>query len=185
MIITNNFLPDDVFKALQDYCNTNEFEIKQVGNKQFSVLPVPDFLLGFFQIPDHDLILAFLRSAKSDFDIRPSIHHDGVMAGMKIALASVLYINSKDDVTKNGTAFWKHHIYGKNAPDEISNEEFDRLLIEDANDLTKWKRIKTVWAEPNRRVLFSGKTFHSKFPSIIEVGNRKVLVCFYSKQEEL
>jgi hypothetical protein len=182
MIVDFNFLPKDVFTALQDYCQNNEFQIVEVGGKKFSVLPVPDFVLGFFQIPDHDLILSFIRSAKSDFDTKPSIHADYIVAGRKTALASVLYINSSLETTKNGTAFWTHEKYGEELKENISNEEFDRMLIEDANDLSKWQLKKIVWSEPNKRILYNSNFFHSKYPRVIKNGTRVVLVCFYAKR---
>ncbi len=185
MTITDNFLPPLAFQDLQNYCNTNEFQVMKYGEKEFSLLPTPRYLLEFLQIPEHELILTFIRSAKKDFDTDNRIHADNIIEGKKTALASVIYINSEEEVSKNGTAFWRHHHHGYELPEDVTNEEFDRLLTEDSNDLSKWEQIDTIYAKPNRRLLYNSNHFHSKFPAKINEGVRKVLVCFYAKKDKL
>lgn len=181
MEVTDNFLPPELFKELQNYCNDNEFQIVQVGEKEFSVLPVPDYVMPYLEIHGYELILSFLRSAKNDFDTNYRIHADHVLNGRKTALASVLYVNSNKGVSVNGTSFWRHHIHGERLPDDTSNEEFDRLLLEDSDDLSKWEHVLSVFAVPNRMLVFDSNLFHSKFPKVVKTGERKVLVCFYEK----
>lgn len=181
MKITENFLSETVFNQLQEYCKLNEFEIVKAREKEFSILETPNFVMDFLEIEGYDLILTFIRSAKKDFDTDARIHADNIIMGEKTALASVLYINPEGEVSENGTAFWKHHQYGEELPDTISNQEFDRLLIEDSNNLSKWQHVETVFSKPNRQLLYNSNLFHSKYPKVIEEGIRMVLVCFYSK----
>lgn len=183
MTITDNFLPPKAFQDLQQYCNSNDFQIVTLGEKQFSVLETPNALLEFFKIPNHNLILTFIRSAKNDFDTDLRIHADNIINGHKTALASVLYINDENEVSKNGTTFWKHHIHGHELQKEVSTEEFDRLITQDSNDPSKWEQTDIVFARPNRQLLYNSNSFHSKWPAKIDKGKRKVLVCFYSKKE--
>ena len=95
-------------------------------------------------------------------------------------LSSVLYINDEEDVTPNGTAFYKHHKYGYELP-EVSEQEFNRMILEDAKDPSKWTKTDTISAKPNRFLLYQANYFHSKFPAHIVQGERQVLVTFYKK----
>lgn len=183
MKVKEKFLPEEVFEYLQLYCKHNQFQIVKRGEKEFSVLPTPDFILEYLQIPNHELHLTFIRSANKDFDNDLRIHADNIIEGKKTALASVLYISTGAETSSNGTAFWKHHKHGLKLPEDVTNEEFDRLLTEDSNDLKKWDLVNIAWAVPNRRVLYDSNLFHSKWPAEISVGTRIVLVCFYTKQE--
>jgi hypothetical protein len=181
MKVKDQFLPEEVFKSLRTYCKENEFEIKKIGEKEFSVLPTPDFVQEFLHIPDYDLHLTFIRSADKNFDTDIRIHADNIIAGKKTALASVLYISTPAETSTNGTAFWKHHEHGFTLPEDVTNEEFDRLITEDSNDTSKWELQDIVWSEPNKQVMYNSNNFHSKWPAEISVGTRIVLVSFYTK----
>jgi len=185
MIVTDNFLSKAHFSLLQQYCRVNEFEIVTLGEKQFLVLETPPYLIPLFQIEGYELICTFIRSAKNDFDTDQRIHADNIINGHKTALASVLYLNEKDEVSKNGTMFWIHETHGDQLDKSVSNEEFDRLITQDSNDLSKWEASDIVHAKPNRRLLYNSNSFHSKWPAKIEKGERKVLVCFYAEKTKI
>jgi len=182
ILIRDNYLPEAAFVDLQEYCNELTFQIVNIGGKEFSTLFTPKYLYEFLQIDDHELILTFIRSAHKDFDTDLRIHADNIINGRKPSLAAVLYVNNPEDVSSNGTAFWTHHKYGKSLESNVSNEEFDRLLIEDANDESKWTKTDYVSNVPNRLLVYPSNYFHSKYPAKIENGVRKVLVCFYCKK---
>ncbi len=177
--IHNNFLPEDVFHRLQAYSQQRDFQIVKLGDKEFSILPIPEEVLPFLQIPGHELFLSFLRSANHDFDTDLRIHADNTIEGSKTTFASVLYVNSSDGVSENGTCFWKHKDYGVELPSDITNEEFDRLIVEDSNDISKWERLDKVTSVPNKLVAYKSNLFHSKWPKRINKGERIVLVSFY------
>ena len=62
---------------------------------------------------------------------------------------------------------------------EKSNaEEFNRMLIEDANDKSKWKLKSIIGYKPNRLLSYPCNYFHSKYPNKFKEP-RKVLVIFY------
>lgn len=180
IIISDNFLDQETFAKLQNYCK-NDFRIVQAGDKEFRVLDVPKEILPFLHLEGYEIIRTFVRSADKGFDTDLRIHNDGTIDGFKTSMASVLYI-SGDEVSKNGTRFHKHHKYGLQAPDDLSDEEFNRLILEDSNDATKWTNMDIVVGVPNRRLLYSSQLFHSKFPSKIKRGVRKVLVTFYFRE---
>lgn len=179
MQITDNFLPEGLFQELTDYCNNKEFQMIKAGDKLFLMLTTPPILNQYLQKEGYEIILSFIRKAHKNFDTDARIHADGIIMNEKAHLASVLYISESQTI--NGTAFWKHHIHGKELPIDITESEFDRLLTEDANDLSKWKKIGFVQNVPNRLLTYNANHFHSKYPSKIEDGERIVLVTFYKK----
>jgi len=181
--IKDNFLPDETFRELQNYCREKEFETVVVGSKEFSVLETPDNVIPFLQQPGHEIILSFIRQANELIDTKLNIHADGIIQGQISSLASVLYINDSQGVTKNGTAFWYHEKHGYKLPNDCSIQEFNRLLTEDANDIEKWKQLDYLKAKQNRLLTYPSNYFHSKWPQQITEGTRIVLVTFYKKTE--
>lgn len=177
--IRNDFLPKDKFDILQLYTKVNEFKITKAGDKEFSTLDTPQFVLPYLRVPGHEIILTFIRNAYKGFDDELRIHADHIIAGHKTQLASVLYINDPENVTPNGTAFWKHHEHGYKLHPDTSPEEFDRLLTEDSNDESKWLKTDFISNVPNRFLLYDSNLFHSKHPKEITEGTRIVLVIFY------
>lgn len=181
MTVINNFLPKNIFEKLQKHCNETPFQIVQIGDKEFSVLNVPDYLFDLIKIDNHEIVLAFIRSAYSGFDNENRIHADNIINGSKIDLASVLYINETNGVTPNGTCFYSHVKHGKELKENVSEEEFNRLLTEDSNNDSKWIKEECVSAYPNRLLKYNAQFFHAKYPKEIMQGIRIVLVCFYKK----
>lgn len=180
IFITDNLLSEEVFSDLQDYCK-QDFSIVTIGDKDFSVLDTPPSILPFLEIEGHEIVLSFIRSAHNTFDTDLRIHNDGYINGHKTSFASILYV-SGNEVSKNGTSFWSHSKYGKKAAENQTEEEYDKLLLEDSNNIDVWEQRDIVVSEPNRFLVYNSQYFHSKFPQIIEEGIRKVCVCFYRKK---
>ena len=181
IVVQDDFLPVDKFLSLQDYCNKVKFVEHEVGEKSFLIANTPENALSELRVEGYKIILSFIRKAHKNFDTDLRIHADGIIDGQKTDLASVLYINSSEGVTTNGTAFWEHFKHGHKLPDDFTNEEFDRLLTEDANQKENFTMTDKIMARPNRLLLYDASYFHSKFPRKISKGERIVLVTFYSK----
>ena len=179
--IADDFLPRGIFLELQEYCSNNQFQIVTVGDKQFSVLNVPDSIKKYIDKEGYKTILSFIRSAYSDFDNDWRIHADNIIMGERVSLASVLYINDLKGISENGTAMWDHHLHGKELSECVSEKEYNRLILEDANDLSKWTKTDYIKSKPNRLLTYNANLFHSKYPNRIEKGNRIVLASFYKK----
>lgn len=177
--IENNFLPQELFEELQDYCLNTNFERVQSGEKEFDFLKVPDNILPYLKEDKHELIVTFIRRALPDFDTDLRVHADNIIQGEKTALAKVLFINPKGNASENGTAFWEHITHGLELPKDVTNEEFDRLITEDSNDWKKWNIRQVFHSEPNKLLTYSSNLFHSKYPAKITHGERIVLVAFY------
>lgn len=181
IVVQDSYLPERVFKGLQEEVNDTHFEIVKAGEKEFLCMETPRWLYEYLKVEGHRIIFTFIRKAHRDFDTEFNAHCDSIINGSRPALASVLYINDDEGVTPNGTAFWKHHKYGFKAPENVQNEEFDRLLTQDSNDISKWRKSSYIEAIPNRLLLYSADYFHSKWPQVIEQGERIVCATFYEK----
>lgn len=179
MRVVDNFLSRPIFENLQAYCKNCEFFEQKAGEKVFSVLPVPEAVMPFFELDGYEVIFGFIRRSFKGFDNDYRIHSDRIVQGEKTDMASVFYINEPEGVTRNGTAFWEHEVHGKRLPEGFSDEEFDRLITEDSNDLSKFKKLDFVPSKPNRLLVYDASLFHSKYPNEIEEGERIVLVTFY------
>jgi len=179
--IQDNFLPEEDFYQLQWYCDKEEFKAVKSGEKEFSVIDVPEVLNQALQIEGYTMIFSFIRRAYKGFDNDLRVHADNIINGSKTSLAAVLYINHPFGVTENGTAFYEHHKYGRELPKDISDQEFDRLLTDDSNDHTKWTMKSFISSEPNRLLIYNSNYFHAKWPAEIEDGTRIVLAAFYQE----
>ena len=70
--------------------------------------------------------------------------------------------------------------YFQNIPTNISNEEYDRLLIEDSGDLSKWELNTVLGYEQNRLISYPSSYFHGKYPNKAWKEGRQVFVMFYN-----
>lgn len=179
--IIDNFLPENTFNRLQYYCESNKFDIITAGDKQFSVIDIPENIYPYLEIEGYKRVFSFIRSAYNGFDEEARIHADNIIMGERVSLASVLYINSPEGVTENGTSFFKHHLHGKELSECISEEEYNRMILEDSNNLDKWVQTDCIESKPNRLLKYNSQFFHSKSPDRIEKGVRIVLASFYKK----
>jgi len=182
--IEDNFIPIHNFNKLQEYCDNNLFEIISYPDKQFSVLKTPEHIIDYLRIDNYEATLSFIRSAYKGFDNELRIHSDNIINGYKTEIATILYVNDEVGVTNNGTAFWRHHKFGDVLPKDCSEEEFNDIISNDSNDISKWKLTDYISSKPNRLLTYDANYFHSKFPNEIEEGIRKVVVTFYRKKNE-
>ena len=179
--IQDNFLKPMVFKALVDYAD--EFEEIKTPGKSFWVKELPEFFpdllsrgLTNIEGKDINIIKAFIRKAEGNQDDEWRIHNDTIIEGQKPDRAAVLYIES-DYHELNGTAFWEHENYGETYI-ESDTEEFNRMLVDDSNDKSKWRLKSVIGYKPNRLLSYPCNYFHSKYPNKFK-NPRKVLVIFY------
>jgi hypothetical protein len=179
--IKDNFLPDSLYKSLKDY--SYDFEKFQTPGKDFWIKQVPeelkDYIVDSLEKTEGkkiESILCFLREANENQDSDWRIHNDTAIMGCKPDRAIVLYIKAEEDKL-HGTAFWEHENYGHTYI-ESDSEEFDRMLVEDANDKSKWKLGTVIGHKDNRLLSYPCDYFHSKYPKEYK-NQRVVLVMFY------
>ena len=182
--IVDNFLPDVLYKSLLGYCN--EFSEVKYPDKSFWVKELPDNFQKYIlekleKIEGKKLknILCFAREAKKDQDNSWRIHNDTIIEGQQPDRALVLYVKSNEDKL-NGTAFWEHQNYGHTYI-KSNTEEFNRMLLEDANDKSKWKLNSVVGYKDNRLLSYPCDYFHSKYPN--EYKDQRIVVVMFYKYE--
>jgi len=179
--IKDNFLPHNLYEQLVNYCD--EFAEVKTTNKSFWVKELPSELIHYIErslekLEGKDIksILCFAREAKESQDDDWRIHNDTIIEGQQPDRAMVLFVKANEDKL-NGTAFWEHENYGYTYK-ESSSEEFNRMLIEDANDKSKWKLNSVVGYRDNRLLSYPCNYFHSKYPNKYK-DQRIVVVMFY------
>lgn len=177
-----DFFPQEIFNELQEYIYGTDFQIICVGNKILSVLKTPEFVMEYLELEGHDLIISFIRESYDGFDNDLNIHADHKIDGKIVSKASVTYLNRPEAITENGTAFYAHKFFGNELPGSVTDEVHDRMLLDEANDITRWQLVSKNKSIPNSNITYSGNLFHSKYPANIDKGLRIVLVAFYSKK---
>tara|TARA_B110000305_G_C19064355_1_gene458593 strand:+ start:22 stop:594 length:573 start_codon:yes stop_codon:yes gene_type:complete len=184
--VEDNFLPSIVFESLLSY--SNDFKEVKTPGKSFWVKELPGDLTKYITDKLEAIegkkiknILSFLREAKEGQDNDWRIHNDSIIEGEQPDRAIVLYVKSSE-TELNGTAFWEHEDY-KFAYVKSDVEEFNRMLAEDSNDITKWKLNSVIGHRDNRLLSYPSEYFHSKYPNKFK-NQRVVLVMFYKYERQ-
>tara|TARA_R110000796_G_scaffold137511_1_gene253618 strand:- start:583 stop:1155 length:573 start_codon:yes stop_codon:yes gene_type:complete len=184
--VEDNFLPSIVFESLLSY--SNDFKEVKTPGKSFWVKELPGDLTKYITDKLEAIegkkiknILSFLREAKEGQDNDWRIHNDSIIEGEQPDRAIVLYVKSSE-TELNGTAFWEHEDY-EFAYVKSDVEEFNRMLAEDSNDITKWKLNSVIGHRDNRLLSYPSEYFHSKYPNKFK-NQRVVLVMFYKYERQ-
>jgi hypothetical protein len=180
--IKDNFLPTNLLTEFLE--DGSDFVEYPTPNKSFWVKPSsPEFdeyvIKEVEQIEQKKVkkILSFFREAKEGQDNSWRIHNDTIIMGDQPDRAIVLFMDSENSKELNGTAFWEHDEYGEIYSGKGS-EEFDRMLLEDAEIMDKWTLKSVVGYKQNRLLSYPCDYFHSKYPNEFK-ESRKVFVMFY------
>jgi hypothetical protein len=184
--IKDDFLKDDTYEVVCHMLANNKFQEVEVGNKkfwvQYSDRDFDNIVLRNLSAIDgkpRESLLAFFRVATEEFDTDWRIHADSRVGDILPARALVLYLSPSTMEGLHGTAFWKHKKLGYEMPHYTSKEESDRMLMEEANDLSNWELHSVVGYKPNRAVMYPSNYFHSKYPNVGWKEGRMVYVMFY------
>ena len=181
----DNFLDKQLFNfVLKDL---NSFKKVNTPDKSFWVIePSKNFIKYMVQrlsIQENKKIIncfSFFREAKKNQDNDWRIHNDSYSGVYKEKPDRALVLYMSNNITKklNGTAFWSHHLYGNQFPKNKGVEEANRMLKEDANDISKWQLKTIIEGKKNRLLSYPCSYFHSKYPNEFK-KSRKVFVMFY------
>ena len=68
---------------------------------------------------------------------------------------------------------------------KMYGEEYDRLIKEDFNDISKWNLKSVIGYKQNRLISYPCNYFHSKYPNKSWKEGRVVLVMFYKSKNSL
>ena len=182
----DNFLEKDLFKQTLNELNKDTyFEYKTPG-KSFWIQEADQKFINHVlnklsekENSELECVLGFFRVSTDVVDTDWRIHSDGIINGQQPDRAVVLYISPKEMKELHGTAFWDHKSYGKKLPYGTSNEEFDRILVNEADDLDSWRLNTVLGYEQNRIISYPANYFHSKYPNKSWKEGRQVFVMFY------
>jgi len=185
--VSDSFLSDQWYSSTRDELLKAEFTEVMVGDKSFHVqMPTGQFAsmvedkISMIEGSKITNILSFFRLATDEIDTDWRIHSDLKINGTQPDRAVVLFMSPPDpDRDLNGTAFWSHIEYGHKLPSGTDDSEFDRMILEDANDITMWKLNSVIGHMENRLISYPASYFHSKYPNIAWGRKRIVYVMFY------
>lgn len=183
----DNFLDNNLIdEVLSD---KSDFQKVDTPGKSFWVkLPSARFLnevrskIEDLEQKEIEVVFSFFREAKEGQDDELRIHNDSIINEQQPDRAGVLYISEDNRNFINGTAFWKHKKYGDTFDNSSDIEEFNRLIIEDSNDIEKWELKSIIGHKKNRFLSYPCNYFHSKFPREFREP-RIVFVIFYKVKE--
>lgn len=178
----DNFLSQELLdEFLQDDSEFFEFP---TGDKSFWVrIPSSEFnqyvINNIEKIENKKVknILSFFREAKEGQDDDWRIHNDSIISGQQPDRAIVLFMESEESQKLNGTAFWEHKEYGDIYQGD-SNEEYDKLLMEESENVDAWRLKSVIGYRQNRLLSYPCRYFHSKYPNEFKQP-RRVFVMFY------
>lgn len=184
--IIDNFLSEELYNSMYNNLIDNEFKEVPAGDKSFWVqFSTPDFdnyvikKISQLEGVERKNIFSFFRVATEKVDIDWRIHSDAIINGQRPERALVLYLSPSSMEGLHGTAFWKHKEFGDSLPEDISFEGFDKVLLNDSNNLDKWDLQSVVGYKINRAICYPCNYFHSKYPNVGWESGRMVYVMFY------
>ena len=185
--VIDDFFENSFYKKYSDKLKGEKNTAVLVGDKVFHIQYVDEYFtsdvvkkLEKIENKKINPILSFFRCATDDLDTDWRIHSDYIINGVNPDRACVIYMSKSQMECLNGTAFWQHETYGDKLPDNTTIEEYNRMLIEESEDLSKWELKSVVGGKENRLVSYPANYFHSKYPSRAWKEGRYVFVMFYS-----
>ena len=182
----DDFLPEWLLKETVDSLSSKDYEEVRTPGKSFYVqMPSIEFrrrvLAKLETIEGNrvDSILGFFRVSTNELDTNWRIHSDLNIEGQNPDRALVLYMSPRVREELHGTAIWEHKIYGKSLPKGTTNEEFDRMIIGESENLDMWTLNSVIGYKQNRAISYPANYFHSKYPNKSWKEGREVFVMFY------
>jgi len=182
----DDFLPSYILdETIKDLSSQDYEELKTPGKSfyvQNATQPFINHVTGMLSTIENKIIeniLGFFRVSNENLDTDWRIHSDLNIQGQKPDRALVLYISPRKINELHGTALWEHKTYGKSLPNDVTNEEFDRMIIKESENLDMWTLNSVIGYKQNRAISYPANYFHSKYPNKSWKEGREVFVMFY------
>ena len=182
----DDFLPSYILdETIKDLSSQDYEEFKTPGKSFYVQPPSTSFLnhvtgsLGTIENKIIENILGFFRVSNDMLDTNWRIHSDLNIQGEKPDRALVLYISPRKTNELHGTALWEHKVYGKSLPDNTTDEEFDRMITKESENLDAWTLNSVIGYKQNRAISYPANYFHSKYPNKSWKSGREIFVMFY------
>lgn len=184
--VIDDFLDNDTYQTIYDKLTSSQFKEVVAGDKSFWVqFATPEFdelvlnKINKIEGATRRNIFSFFRVATDKVDTDWRIHSDAIINGERPERALVLYLSPFSMEGLHGTAFWKHKEFGYCLPEDVSFEEYDTVLLNESNIISKWDLHSVIGYKVNRAVCYPCNYFHSKYPNIGPEEGRVVYVMFY------
>tara|TARA_R110001592_G_scaffold181931_1_gene424922 strand:- start:408 stop:989 length:582 start_codon:yes stop_codon:yes gene_type:complete len=185
----DDFLPSYILDETIKDLSAQDYQELKTDNESFHYLMAkPSFIkytiASLEKLEGNKItsILNWFRLSNDKIQDNWKIHSDGIIQGQKPDRALVLYISPKKKKDLHGTAFWEHKKHGKSLPYDTTDEEFDRMILKDSEDLSVWTLNTVVGYEQNRAISYPANYFHSKYPNKSWKEGREVFVMFYKTE---
>ena len=182
----DDFLPQYILdETIRDLSSQDYEEIKYPTKSFYVQRPTQPFLkyvvesLEALENNKIEPILGFFRVSNDLLDTEWRIHSDLNIDGQKPDRALVLYISPREVNDLHGTALWRHKTYGKCLPKNTANEEYDRMINNESENLDMWTLDSVIGYNQNRAISYPANYFHSKYPNKSWKSGREVFVMFY------
>ena len=182
----DNFLPNYILdETIKDLSTQDYQELKTPGKSFYIQQATQPFInhvsgsLGALEGNIVEPILSFFRISNNVLDTNWRIHSDLKIEGQQPDRALVLYISPRKINELHGTALWKHKTYGKSLPNNITDKEFDRMILKESENLDMWTLDSVIGYNQNRAISYPANYFHSKYPNKSWKQGREVFVMFY------
>tara|TARA_Y100000401_G_scaffold106284_1_gene99649 strand:- start:297 stop:875 length:579 start_codon:yes stop_codon:yes gene_type:complete len=182
----DDFLPNYILdETIKDLSTQDYQELKTPGKSfyvQQATQPFINHVSGGLSTLEGNIvepILSFFRVSNNVLDTNWRIHSDLKIEGQQPDRALVLYISPRKINELHGTALWRHKTYGKSLPDNITNKEFDRMILKESENLDMWTLDSVIGYNQNRAISYPANYFHSKYPNKSWEQGREVFVMFY------
>ena len=186
----DDFLPNYILEETIKDLSTQDYEELKTPGKSFYIQhATPSFInyvcgsLSTIEGKTVDPIIGFFRVSNDVLDTNWRIHSDLNIQGEKPDRALVLYISPRIKENLHGTALWEHKKYGKSLPNTVTNEEFDRMIMKESENLNMWTLNSVIGYNQNRAISYPANYFHSKYPNKSWKSGREVFVMFYKTKE--
>ena len=168
----DDFLPEYILKETIKDLSLQDYEEFKTQGKSFYVQkatqPFINHVTGSLSTIENKIvenILEFFRVSNDMLDTNWRRHSDLKIEGQQPDRALVLYISPRKINELHGTALWEHKIYGKSLPDNTTDEEFDRLITKESENLDAWTLNSVIGYKQNRAISYPANYFHSKYPN--------------------
>ena len=132
--IVDDFVQKNLFEIANKHLDENEFKKIKAGDKDFHIQQSNEEFdkyitqkISIIEGKEIKNILSFFRIATDKLDVSWRIHSDLNINGEKPDRALVLYLSPREKEDLHGTALWEHDIYGREIPEDITDEEYDKI----------------------------------------------------------
>ena len=182
----DDFLPSYILDETIKDLSTQDYEEFKTPSKSFYIQeasrPFMNHVCGSLSAFEDSIvepIIGFFRISNDILDTNWRIHSDLKIEGQQPDRALVLYISPRKINELHGTALWEHKTYGKSLPNTVTNEEFNRMILKESENLDMWTLNSVIGYEQNRAISYPANYFHSKYPNKSWKSGREVFVMFY------